>query len=72
VKTWRGYSRAVSWRRANWWGRRSSWPPTRGFRTRGSPGRFRSAVDDRATIDWTFTTEKAREKLKKAYPVKES
>jgi hypothetical protein len=28
--------------------------------------------DDGATIDWTFTTEKAREKLKKAYPVKES
>ena len=28
--------------------------------------------DDGATIDWTFTTEKARQKLKKAYPVKES
>ena len=25
--------------------------------------------DEGATIDWTFTTEKAREKLKKAYPV---
>ncbi len=25
-----------------------------------------------AMIHWTFTTEKAREKLKKAYPIKES
>ena len=44
MKNLRGCSRAVSWRRANWCGRKSSWPPTRGFRTRGSPGRFRSAV----------------------------
>lgn len=26
----------------------------------------------RAKINWMFTTEKAREKLRKAYPVKES
>jgi len=27
---------------------------------------------ERAQIQWMFTTEKAREKLQKAYPVKES
>jgi hypothetical protein len=27
---------------------------------------------DRARIKWMFTTEKAREKLRRAYPVKES
>ena len=28
--------------------------------------------DDKAQINWMFTTEKAREKLRKAYPIKES
>ena len=32
----------------------------------------KSRNDSGATIEWTFTTEKARQKLKKAYPVKES